>query len=328
MLFTDQNAVDANGLNVTDPEFLSVALAEGITVDSSPDSFITFSCEAAGSFLLSNFQNFSGYLVGTATGSNQLAAVLNILSTAINRPRAWLDQMPVLEPNPQRKHLFRWIKYYVLHDFYRALDSRRDKSRYEKKMLLYADEKKKHWEILKNNGFPIVINPLAAPGATGQYGAGTWGVANLSETAGGAQASTINYDVSITWCSLPAYVNGANQNGAESGGSSKATISVDASKVIHISIASLNPPTTNIFPAIGTADGLYPPMAATHWNVYIRTTPASGTTPLFLQNAAPIPIATTTYTLADVPTTTGFQQNAGQPAQYNFAPQTNMLWRG
>jgi hypothetical protein len=47
---------------------------------------------------------------------------------------------------------------------------------------------------------------------------------------------------------------------------------------------------------------------------------------LWLQNASPIPIGTTSYTLANAPTLSGNAMGTGQHPDYNFAFQ-NVLWR-
>jgi len=323
MLFTDGPFVLANDLNVIDGEFNEVAADESVTVDTSATSLITQAVAEAGAQFISRIQNFSGYLVGIGAGSNHVAAVLNVLSTAINRPRVFLPQVPVVEPDPTRTVMKRWVQFFVLRNFYRSLYMRSLQDRYGKKHEMYEAETRAQWQRLKDAGFPVILTPLSAPGATLIYNSGTWSASNLTAVAGGTQIGTVQYDVSVTWCSLPAYVNSANQANAESAGSQIATISVPANEVIQVSIATLNPPNGQMANAVGTAQGVYSPMAATHWNVYAGT--HGGT--LYLQNATPIPVATTSYTFTDVPVTSGFAQNAGQAAQYDFSVQDGMLWR-
>ena len=332
MLFTDAPFVTAEQLSIIDGEFQRVADAEQIVVDNTdPQSVLIQSILGAGSYFTARFQNYSGYLISVGVNSNHVAAVLNILSTAINRPRALLRQIPVIEPDMTRSAFQRWVKYRCLHDFYRACFARKVNDRYEKKMNFYGEETKRHWDTLEGNGFPIVLNPLSAPAAYYEPGVGTWNASNLSAVSGGTQPAAANYEVVVTYVSMTtnsaAYVSPLMQNGAESAGSPKATVSTTAAQVIAINITSLNPPNGLMQNAIGTASGYFAPMAATHWNVYVRQVPISvGIHPLYLQNSVPIPIATKTYTLANAPVLSGYELNAGQPAQYDFTAQ-NMLWR-
>lgn len=324
MLFSDGPFLSANDLQIIDGEFNKVAASESIITDTSSQSVIIRSLSELGNEFISKIQNFSGYLVGIGVGSNHQAAVMNILSTAINRPRVVLHQIPVSEPDPTRLSFKRWAEYYCLHDFYRSAWRRGigKVSRYEAKMEHYAEERKRSWEILKSNGFPIVMNPLAAPGASLVYGSGVWGAGNVSVFPGGTQVGTVTYNVAVTWCNLPSYVSTANQGGAESAGSAIIAQSVAAAHVLKADITGLTPPDGTMPVAIGTASGIYPPQKATHWNVYV----GGATGLLFLQNPSPIPVATKTYTLADAPVLNGFPLNAGQPGQFDFAFQ-NVVWR-
>ena len=322
MLFTDRVFVTADELDVIDGEFNLVAKAEKKDVTDSPNSILTQAINNAGSYFTARFQNFSGYLVGVGVNSNHVAAVLNILSTAINRPRALLHQIPVVEPDPTRLHFKRWVQYWCLHEFYQSVFARQLNDRYEKKMDHYAGQMARYWETLKGNGFPVILTPLAAPAAYWEYNSGIWNEDNISAVSGGTAVDDASWEVSVTWCSSPSYQGAGNQNNAESAGSVPKSLLVSAGNVIKVDITSLNPPVGTMTPAIGTAAGFYPPMPATHWNVYVG--PSGG--PWWLQNSSPLPIATKTYTLADAPVQTGFPQNAGQPAMYDFSAQ-NIIWR-
>src|SRR5258708_107859 len=98
MLFTDGQFVTAADLEVIDGEIAAVAATANIVIDTSPQSIITRTLSELGNDFTSKIQNFSGYLVGLGVNMNHNAAVLNILSTAINRPRSLLHQIPVIEP--------------------------------------------------------------------------------------------------------------------------------------------------------------------------------------------------------------------------------------
>jgi hypothetical protein len=310
MLFTDGAFVTIPDLEVVDGEVQKVATTQGIAMDA----LLARSISELGNEFIGKIQNFSGYLIGTGVNANHMAAVLNVSSTAINRPRALLNQIPVIEPNPTRTAFKRYAEYYCLRQIYRSVYRRLINDRYEKKMKMYEAEAQHAWGIVDRGGFPLVLNPLCAPGATLEYGAGIWSSANVTATAGGTQAAIVDYDVAITWCNLPAYVSPANQGNAESAGSAVITIAVAASTVISVSIASLTPPNGTIPVAIGSAPGIFSPMSATHWNIYVG---AKGGI-LYLQNSSPIPVATLTSTLADAPVLSGHPINPGQPAQYDF----------
>jgi hypothetical protein len=63
-------------------------------------------------------------------------------------------------------------------------------------------------------------------------------------------------------------------------------------------------------------------MLASSWNCYAGTSADA----LYLQNATPIPLGTTSYTLADKPALSGNRLQPGQWSDYNFSWQ-HMLQR-
>jgi len=290
---------------------------------SGPGSIIRRAIEEAGTEITSAFQNFSGYLVGLGISANHVAAVLNTLTTAINRPRARLNQVCALDPDPTHLHMKRWLEYRALTGFYRSLYHRKVEDRFEKKMGNYRAEASIAWNNLTANGLPIVMQPLACPGALRELGSGTWGPSNVSAGGTGSSETGHAYDIAITWVNSQGYISWANNGNSESAPSALVSaVPVLAGQVLTITLAGLNPPNGTIPQNLGTADGIYTPLPATAWNVYIGI---SGQT-LWLQNASPIPIATTSYTLAGGPTLTGNPMGKGQHPDYNFAFQT-VLWR-
>jgi hypothetical protein len=322
-LFTDGPFVTSSILSTVDREFLDIAKKEKVNVDGPSGNVLDEYTLDAGSEFQAYIQNFSGYLVGTGVNSNHLAAVLNISSAAINRPRALLQQIVVTEPNPIRRNFINWVKYSCLYDFYRSLSAQRtNEDKYLTRMAIYESEKRKKWNFLKGNGFPVVLSPFSRPGALWDAGAGVWGSANVSQTSGGTYPNDASYDVSITWVSLPAYISPINQNGGESAGSERATIDVTAGQVILVSLSGLNPPTGKMNPNTGTAQGIYSSANATGFNVY---TGLKGGI-LYLQNNSPIPLTSGGFAFQGPPVLSGTVLNAGQPAQYDFSMQT-MLWR-
>jgi hypothetical protein len=328
MFITDGQFVTAADLQVVDGQINDVAKSENIVIDRSPQSIITRTLSELGNDFTSKIQNFSGYLVGLGVNMNHAAAVMNILSTAINRPRALLHQIPVIEPDPTRTSFKRWAEYYCLYAFYRNANHRKLNDRFAKKRDEYDKERKRSWEILKSNGFPVVLTPIPCPGATLEYGSGTWDAGNLSSDSGSSQDTGNTWDVAITWVAMPPYVSGNAQNNAESGPSfvvslTTSTQTAGSGDTIEVDITSLNPPTSTIPTAIGTAPGIWSRTGVTHWNVYAGT---SGTGVLYQQNTNPIPVATKTFDFTDAPVLSGFVCNAGQHSDYDFSL-TDITWR-
>lgn len=321
MLFTDGNFISAADLAVIDPEVTSMAATEKIVIDSTPGSTLMQTVTEMGTELTAKFQNFTGYLVGIGYTANHVAAVLNVLSTAINRPRARLNQVVAVDPDPSKRMFKQWATYYCLRAIYRAAFHRRLNDRYEKKMEMFEAERKRSWMNLNASGLPILTSPLACPGALLEVNAGTWGAANVTATGSGSGDPGTTYDVAITWVNGAMYVSPSLKNNAESGPSSIVTQVVASGQFVHIDITSLIPPNGTLA-ALGTADGIYNPMPASAWNVYIG---ATGKT-LFLQNASPIPIATKTYQPAGAPVLSGNALTSGQFSEYSFAFQ-NMIHR-
>ena len=324
-LFTDSDIITPQDLAALDPEFFAVvkSLNPHVVVDGD-GSIIRNAVDECGQQIRMKFQNFSGYLVSPGININHVAAVLNILSTAINRPRMRLNQVVAFDPDPTKRLLKRWLAYYALYSFYRGAYARvtTQDDRYGRRMEIYQDEAKKAWNRLIADGMPVVLQPLPCPGALREFGAGTFGASNVTNVAGSSSdPGGRQYYVSITWVAQPAYVSPANKGNAESGGSAVQVVAPAASELIRVSIAGLTPP-GSVLPAVGTADGLYTQLTASGWNVYVGT----DQTNFYLQNATPISIGTTTYTLADAPVLSGNLLTPGQFADYSFAFQ-NMLMR-
>lgn len=322
MLFTDSDIITPTDLAVVDQEVLSDEKAFNLTL-SGPNSIIRRAVEEAGTEITAAFQNFSGYLVGLGISANHVAAVLNTLTTAINRPRARLNQVCALDPDATHLHMKRWLEYRALTGLYRSLYHRKVEDRFEKKMNNYKAEASVAWNNLISNGLPVVLQPFACPGAIREYGAGVWGPTNVTGGGTGSDETGHVYDVVITWVNSVGYVSWANNGNSESAPSSIVTLPVTGGQVLTISLAGLNPPTGLLSMNLGTADGIYTPQPATGWNVYAGITGGI----LWLQNSEPIPVATTSYTFENAPSlNNGMNVGMGQHPDYNFAFQ-NVLWR-
>ena len=316
MLFTDADVITTDDLIVLDPECTKVATAESITIDGY-SSIIRHALEEIGNRLMNLYQNYSGYYVSPGMNLAHVAAVNNIGSTSVSRPRMRLNQVVALSPDPSQRHFKHVLEYKSLRLLYRAAFARFSKQtdRYQRKMDFYDGEEKSAWSDLLSVGVPIVLVPLPCPGAIRELGAGTFNAAAVSASGSSSSEAGNTYDVSITWTGAD-YQTPLVRKNNESAGSAIVTHTVAAKQVLTVSIAALTPPT--ISPAnVGTADGLYTQMAATGWNVYVGL---AGETQ-YLQNATPISVSTTSHTFTDAPVLSGYAIQPGQFPDYNFAYQ-------
>jgi hypothetical protein len=324
MLLTDSDIITAADLAVLDPECLKVAASQQMPiVVEGPGSIIRHTIEECCTELLAKFQNFSGYLVSPGINLNHVAAVMNILSTAINRPRMRLNQVVATQPDPSKPAMQHWLEHAALRNLYRAAFARfsANEDRYQRKMEWWDAETKTAWLRLINQGIPIVLQPLPCPGAVREYNAGAFDGSCLAAAGTGSSDPGQTWELAITWVGA-AYGSANNKNNNESAGSAAAQVVTSSGQVITVSIANLNPPAATL-PPIGTADNIYNQVAATGWNVYAGNVGG----PYFLQNATPIPLSTSSYTLANAPVLSGTTLQAGQFPDYNFAFQ-NVLMRG
>lgn len=323
MLFTDNDIITSTDMMAFDAEAGQVASSEKPAILlNGPGSIINRAVTECGHRLRQKFQNFSGYLVSPGINLNHVAAVLNILSTAINRNRMFLNQVVALDPDPTKRLMRQWFMYYALFLLYRDAFARfaKQADRYGRKMDMYKQEASAAWDRLVSDGVPVVLMPLPCPGALRELGAGTFQSSNVTVGGSGSSDPGGTYNVAITWTAL-GYVSPTNKGNAESAGSVAVSKTTASGQLITVTTTGLTAPSAT-FPAIGTADGLYTPLVATGWNVYVS---GDGLT-FYLQNATPIAVGTTSYTLASGPVLSGSTLGVGQFADYNFAFQ-NMLQR-
>jgi hypothetical protein len=334
MLFNDYDPVCGLDLQVIDPEVLAVAAVENIVVDG-PASITRETVESCGHDIMARFQNFSGYLLSPGVNLNHQAAVMNILTTAISRPRMRLNQVVVMEPDPSLCMMHRWVKFRVLKEIYAAAFRRFNKSadRYQAKRDAWDEEATKCWRRIESQGVSVVLIPLPVPGAVREFNVGTFTQSNVSMGgSGSADPGAQQYIVAITWTgSQPygqGYQNPLTKNNSESGWSAIISVNSTVGQVISVSIANLTPPNNASFPAIGTAAGLYTVMSATGWNIYVGQSPVGlGAAPtgqpsintLWLQNSTPIPIGTTSFTLPNAPIGNTYPLQPGQTPDFAFS---------
>ena len=325
-LLTDSDIITSTGdLAMVDPECIRVASSQNpaITLDG-PGSIIRQTVNEACSDMTARFQNYTGFLVSPGINLAHMAAVSNILSTSISRPRMRLNQVVAAGPDPSRQDLRLWLAHSALRALYRAAYARfgKEHDRYEAKMEFYEQEEKRVWRNIEASGVPIVLIPLPCPGAIREYNPGTWTTSNVTGAGTSSADPGGSWYVCVTWIGPP-YVSPTKAGNAESGPSPTIGVTTTAKGVITVNVSTLNPP--GVVPAqVGTADGLYTQIAATGWNVYVSNS-ASG--PFYLQNSTPIMLPTVSYTLADMPVLSGSIMGVGQFADYNYCAQ-KMLQRG
>ncbi|MDE2103014.1 MAG: hypothetical protein KGL39_37565 [Patescibacteria group bacterium] len=291
-LLIDDDFITQADLLAIDAEIADIADAEDLKIDGDAGIARQAWNENADA-LLDAMQAFGGDIIawpGTLTTYGAFG---------ISRPRLRLNQIVVSAPYQNRTSpLYRWMVYRTLVMFYRAASNRRTSDRYEKKWENFKQEVKAHWRTLFATGLPMVALPIACPGALHELMSGTWGTSNVTPVAGGTSTQDASLDVAITWVDGTQYVSPDNTQNAESGPSATATLTVPAGNVIQATIAGLNPPSgKSAMLKRGIADGPYITRTATGWNLYAG--PSGGL--LTLQNPAPIPVGTTTYTLPDAP---------------------------
>jgi hypothetical protein len=323
-LLTDSDIISTADLQAIDPECVKVASSQNppITLSGVP-SIIHQTLAEACSDITARFQNFTGFLVSPGVNLAHMAAVSNVLSTSISRPRMRLNQVVATGPDPSRQDVKLWLGFSALRALYRAAYARftKEQDRFARKMEFYELEESRLWTNIRSSGIPIVLVPLPCPGALREPNPGTWGAANLAHGGSSSADPGSIWYVAITWTGAP-YISPTVTGNAESGPSASETVTVLAKEVITVSISTLNPP--GVTPTnVGTADGLYTQIQATGWNVYVGASASL----MYLQNAAPIAIGTTSYTLADMPVLSGPIMGSGQWADYNWAIQ-NVLQRG
>lgn len=328
MLWNDADFVTGPDLISIDSEVLQVASAEGILLDdpNTGNGCLHRAIEEAGDRIMKYMQVFGGYLNSGSVSANHYAAVMNLGTPSVNRSKILRGQIVVSEQNPYMwGTMKRWVAYWALHVFFRDAANRTTSDRYREKEQRYLREANTiHWDALRGAGVPVVRCPLPCPGAAWEANAGRFTDASVSQVAGSGTVAG-SYDVVVTWVDTTAgkYVSPANNGNAESHPSARATVTLDVSNVIRVSIAALTPPNGTQPP--GTLPiALVPYLVAGGWNVYAG--PSGGT--LCLQNSVPIPVATKTYTLAGDPVTSTTPVGMGQYADVYLSLPSGILQRG
>lgn len=312
MIWTDRVFITAEELTRVDSEVPEVVTAEGITM-GGPNGLIRGAIEEAGDELMKYLVGFGGFLGSGDVSANHSWAVQNTGVGTMVRHKALPCQVIVSGDTAESwNNIHRWASFWALQIFYRNAFNRTVKDRYEGKMRYYKSELvRRITPSLWGLGIPVVNGPLAAPGATFERDAGTWDSSNLSLVAGSGTATTMK-DVVVTYVDMGAplpYVDSSDRGNSESHQSEIVQITPTSGNVISVNISSLNPPTGRQHPS-QQIKCVIPMRRATHWNVYAGE--ADGT--LYLQNAAPIAITTTSFDFPGNPLTSGPKPGLGQYA--------------
>lgn len=195
----------------------------------------------------------------------------------------------------------RWVTYEALRLLFQTMANRLDSKeksgdRYEKKRAFYQSQSEKQWRQIASQGMPFVLSYLSRPAALHDLNTGIWDNTALSLAAIDGQVTPymepVNLRLAITYVS-DTYLSQASKNNGESAPSEELTILVPPGQFLTVSIASLNPPSVANVPQVGISQGAAPRMNAIGWNIYA----SDQNGPLWLQNAAVIPIAMQSYTL-------------------------------
>ncbi len=319
MLWTDNRFVTNIDMMDVDPEVDDVATQNSIVINGAAGT-VQKTIEECGILMLAQMQRFGGFLSSGMVSANHLAAVFNTGGPGVNRTRILLNQIVAFDPMiPVVKQ---WVLYKCLERFYRAAVNRTLEDRYRSKMDMYIREiRQVYWPNVKNVGLPMVYRPMPAPASTLLRNPGTWTTSNVSSVtqagpAGGA------FDIAVTYVDQTFYRTPVLKNNSEGFISARVAITVPSGKVLSVSIATLRPPDGTADPA-DVCLALTTPLTATGWNVYVGTVGGD----LYLQNATPIAIATTSHQLPLDPVLSGHVSDFGQFPDAYYTVQ-DLLQRG
>ena len=308
MLFTDSDIIGQTDLVQIDSEVPGVAAtAKPLIVVDGPGSVVRVAWTECGQRILAAMQTYVSYPAQTGIPANHIAAVRNTGIPSQTQPRVRLNQIVAHEWNygNMRSPVGTWLAYMALATFYRDASSRMGQDRYEEKYKRYLADADRTWRILRQNGLPMVYQPLEAPGATHGFNPGTWDDSNVTAvSAGGAQGGT--FSVAITYYDSSKYASQAAKGNGESAPSAVLEHVLAAGTALSVDITSLNPPTGTADP-VGLSQGSWSPLTATHWNLWA----GSGGGSLYLQKEG-IPIATKQWSLAADPVLSGTVLGSGQ----------------
>ena len=319
-LWTDDDFVAQADLAIIESEVPAIATNESITVDGA-SGMVRQALSEAGAHLLSQVQQFGQLPVSRELTSTHLAAVLNTGSGNRNAPLFTLSRVVADDKGLPGlvSPLKTWVVYWALWKFYtNAWNRNVGDSRYAQKAAEFKLQTDVMFETLRRLGVPIVYSALAAPGAIHEFQRGVFVDTAVTESGSGTWAANTYY-FAVTYTGAE-YVSVAAKNNHESGPSVTVSKAIAASKEVTVDITALSQ--AAIQPHVGLASAHVPRITPTGWNLYVGTSAAS----LYLQNTAPIAIATKTHAMSAA-TLSGTLMDSGQhPDAYINMPR--MLQRG
>lgn len=328
MLFTDSDIVTAAMLRQIDSELDSVAMAtkSGIKIDG-PGSVCEQAWREGAQRITAAQQLYNTYLCAPGVSGGHSAAVQNVGIPPRSQPRLRLNQIVAhdFDYGASLSSLQIWLSYTALWMFFRDASARLGKDRYEEKFERYRSEAERHWRELRACGLPMVDAPMEAPGAKHGFQAGIWSSDNVTGTTGGTDAMQ-SLLVAVTWTDSSRYFGPTNTGNGESGPSAQIPFELPASQRLSVSIAGLNPP-TGAQDRVGTASGVWVPLKATNWNIYVGAKPTNDNPPVLYLQQQGIPLATTSFTFSAPPVLSGPPLMQGQWADRNLVFQ-NLVGRG
>jgi hypothetical protein len=310
MLLTDDYITTTAELAAYDPEVEDVATSVGITLDGD-HGLIQQATTACLARLMTALEAMSvGY--GDRISSNHLAAVFNLGPVANSpRPRVHPSQVVLHETLSWGLHntIKQWAIAAALAMFFEQCAQRRvtEDDRYAKKAARHNKRAESLWIAIERGGVPVVLSPLPCPGAKLWSGSGSWSSSNVTQVSSvGASGGT--FRVAICWTAASYDASAYDRGNAESSPSRTVSVTVTANNKLSVSIAGLTPPAGG--PAPGGVS-MYPAcssLIATGWQVLV----GAATGPLYIQNAAPIALDTTSYALDEDPVLSGLEARPGQ----------------
>lgn len=295
-LFTDADLVAVADLSALDSEIDTIAAAEGLAASTFISQAWEECADAVSAVLSARDSGGSDPVLAGITGA-----------------RVSLSQIVTSGNMRAMSALSRWALYVALKLFYRAASNRKLTDRMTTKLERAIADSSDAWGRVKGIGLGYVYAPLPCPGAVREYGAGVFAPSAVTAVTGGSSAATASYYVAVTWIDGSSYVSSAARGNAESGPSAMLSVAVLTGKTIAVSVAGVIPPSGAAAPA-PQAGRAIARRTATGWNVYVGTSADR----MYLQNGAPIPVATLSYTLAGNPVLSGAELWPGQVPDATF----------
>ena len=304
MLWVDDDFVTVLDLISIDPESIEIAATENIILDGDNGVIRRAKEECSGT--LARYLN-----LGSLSSGDLILRDVNLFISGLGLQYSYAALTQLVVSGESLSHwspLKGWVVAKALMGLYRAAINRpQGKDRYEARFnQTEALLEEIYWPNFKLKGVPICLNPLWAPGAIMERaGSFTDGNVILVTGAGGTQ-DQVGYEVCVTWVAEK-YISPTDKHNGESFHSRPVGITVTTGRVIQVTIVGLTAP-NGTQPDWNKAMSRYTPGKADRWNMYVGV-PGG---PYYRQNATPIPLVTTTYTLAGNPVLSGEQSDQGQ----------------